>query len=112
MELLVKKQLGQVTYCNIQKIYFIEFGNILFKFAKDKLIQFCNYVNKVDYEYWLKQNKDCFNTRKLLLDCGAKQCGFALHVSELKELSELLNDTIQKIENHNVTIHFRGLCLN
>lgn len=112
MELLVKKQTGQVTFCKTQNLYFLEFGNMLFKLSKDELIEFSEYVSKVDYEYWLKQNKDCFNTRKLLLDIGTKKCGFALHLSELKELSELLNDTLPKIEIQKDSLYYKGVCLN
>lgn len=90
----------------------MEFGNVLLKLSQQELIDFTEYVSKVDFEYWLQKNKDCFNTRKLMLDIGAKKCGFALHVTELKELLALLKDSLQKVDLPKNVLFCKGQCLN
>jgi hypothetical protein len=91
MKLINKTLNGQIAYCSHHKMFHLEFGNLMFHLTYVELKKFSNYVNSIDYEFYLEKNKKANNKRKLLLDLGFNNIFFCLHASEFTELKDLLS---------------------
>lgn len=81
---------GQIFACPcIRKIH-LEFGNLLLSLSYDEFSEFTDYVNSIDYKYYLIKNRKAENRRKLLLHIGKKDIHLALFPCEFIELRKLL----------------------
>ena len=98
MKLISSTPNGQIFVCPCQKIIHLEFGNLLLNLSFDELGAFKEYVNSIDFEFYLAKNRNAQNRRKLLLHYGSKGSYFALNASEFLELKELLSLKPQKQE--------------
>jgi len=98
MKLISSTPNGQIFTCPRLKIVHLEFGNLLLKLSFDELGAFKEYVNSIDFEFYLAKNKIAQNRRKLLLHCGLNGNFLALNTSEFLELKELLSLKPQKQE--------------
>jgi len=96
MKLLSSTPNGQIFACPCQKIVHLEFGNLLLNLSFDELEAFREYVNSIDFEFYLAKNKNAQNRRKLLLHCGLNGNFLALNAGEFLELKELLSLKPQK----------------
>lgn len=90
MRIINSSQNGQIFSCNCGNIFHLEFGNILLNLNKSEYVEFKEYVNEIDVDYYLKLNEKAQNKRKLLLKIGFRGVYFAISKYEFIELKELL----------------------
>jgi hypothetical protein len=98
MKLISSTPNGQIFACPCQKIIHLEFGNLLLNLSFDELGAFKEYVNSIDYRFYLAKNRNAQNRRKLLLHCGLNGNFLALNANEFLELKELLSLKFKKQE--------------
>jgi len=91
MKLVNRTSNGQIAFCPKSKVFHLEFGNLFLTLTPIELQNFYEYVRSIDYKYYLNQNKDAFNNRKLLLEVGCDKVKVCLYASELFELKDLLS---------------------
>jgi len=90
MKLINKTPNGQIIYCPFHQAFHLEFGNMFVHLSENELMSFKRYVDSIDYNFFLAQNEETANLRKLMLCIGSKHIFFVLHPHELKELRNLL----------------------
>jgi len=98
MKLICSTPNGQIFACPFHNIVHLEFGNLLLNLSFDELGEFKEYVNSIDFEFYLAKNRNAQNRRKLLLHCGLNGNFLALNAGEFLELKELLSLKPQKQE--------------
>lgn len=91
MKLINSTPNGQIFVCPCHNKLFLEFGTMFMQLTCDELSQFSEYVNSIDYKFWLAQNQNAQNRRKLLLYLKPTGTYLALHLHEFLELKELLS---------------------
>ncbi len=91
MKILNSTPHGQIFACPCHNLLNLEFGNILIKLNYDELSRLTDYVNSIDYVYYLELNDKAANRRKILLDIGFRDIFFALNGDEFMELKRLLS---------------------
>jgi hypothetical protein len=82
---------GQIFVCPCHYKLFLEFGNMFLHLTYDELGYFKEYINSIDFAFYLKKNKDARSRRKLMLYIGDKNIHLALNPNEFIELKELLS---------------------
>ena len=90
MTLINSNPNGQIFICPYRNIVHLEFGNLFIKLSFEELSLFTDYVNSIDYKFWLARNKNAQNRRKLLLHLKSKDTYLALDLVEFLELKNLL----------------------
>ncbi len=91
MKLINSTPNGQFFLCPCNNKLFLEFGTLFMQLTYDELGLFSEYVNSIDYKFWLVQNQNAQNRRKLLLHLKQNNTYLALHVHEFLELKDLLS---------------------
>lgn len=91
MKLVNSTPNGQVFICHRQRIAHVEFGNVFLKLTYKEFNQLVEYVNTIDYCYYLRKNAQAQNKRKLLLNIGFEDMFVAMHESEFLEFKSLLS---------------------
>lgn len=82
---------GQIFVCPHRKKLHLEYGNLFLMLSYDEFNQFVAYVNSIDYQFYLKKNKNAQNKRKLLLNIGFEDMFLALNETEYHELKNLIS---------------------
>ncbi len=90
MKLINRTLNGQVAFCSEHGLYHLEFGNIFINLTRRELLDFAEYINSINYKYYLEYNQDTFNDRKLVLKVGSKNIMLCVHEHEFLELKALL----------------------
>ncbi|MEA3317593.1 MAG: DUF6686 family protein [Bacteroidota bacterium] len=112
MKIINSTYKGQIFTCpNCNKIH-IEFGNVCINLTQQELKQFKDYVNSIDYQFYLYKNRHAQNRRKLLLNIGASNSFLALNVNEFIELKNLLSNKNEIPEIKNIQILISNINLN
>jgi len=75
---------GQIFLCPCQNKLFLEFGNMFMQVTYDELGLFSEYVNSIDYKFWLAKNQNAQNRRRLL-----PQLSVASRYAQVSEASGL-----------------------
>ena len=91
MKILNSTPHGQIFVCPCHNLLNLEFGNILIKLNYDEMSRLTDYVNSIDYGYYLELNDKTANRRKILLNIGFKDIFLALNGDEFMELKSLLS---------------------
>jgi len=106
MKLLSSTPNGQIFACPRHNKVHLEFGTMFMQLTNEELGQFSEYVNSIDYKFWLAQNQNAQNRRKLLLYLKPTGTYLALHLHEFLELKDLLSlrrKPIQISNTHAIT---------
>lgn len=82
-------QLFECSYC--QNKLRLEFGNIFLHLSYDEFTQFAQYINSIDYQFYLTKNRNAPNRRKLILCLDSKNVNMALNIHEFLELKDLVS---------------------
>ncbi len=91
MKLVNSTPNGQIFVCPRKRKLHLEFGNLFLMLSYDEFNQLVAYVNSIDYEFYLKKNKNAQNKRKLLLNIGFEDMFLALNETEFHELKNLIS---------------------
>lgn len=102
----------QIFTCpNCNKVH-IEFGNVCINLTHQELEKFKDYVNSIDYQYYLFKNRNAQNRRKLLLYIGANGRFLALNANEFIELKNLLSNKSEIPDIKNIQLLTSNINLN
>ena len=84
----VKK--GELSFCNCCKKYSLIFNNISFQLDKSQLIEFKEYISKIDVAYWLEYYSSSPQKRKIPVPTFHQSLLLFFDVYEIEELKSLL----------------------
>lgn len=112
MKLINSTQNGQIFFCSYHNIIHLEFGNLFLHFSYDEIVIFTEYVNSIDYKFYLVKNQNSQNRRKLLLHIGSKNAFLAVTLHEFLELKDLLTLKRKPTEINNNQIIIDKINLN
>jgi hypothetical protein len=90
MKLITHSPNGQIFMCPRRKVLHVEYGNIFLMLSFEDFKKLVDYVNSIDYEFYLQKNAHAQNKRKLLLNIGFDEMFMALNKSEFLEFKSLL----------------------
>lgn len=83
---------GIIFKCSKCNKIHIEFGNMNFDFTESELVEFRNYIERLDGEYWEIKNAHTLFARKIRIPLGVRSSFyFLLNSSELEQLKELIS---------------------
>ena len=54
IKIISRVKRGELTLCEGCQNYNLTFNNLFFQFTKNQLLQFREYVSKIDVDYWLE----------------------------------------------------------
>ncbi|MFV0471251.1 MAG: DUF6686 family protein [Paludibacteraceae bacterium] len=91
MKLINSTPNGQIFICTCRNRVHLEFGNIFFNLSVNEFKKYREYVNSIDYKFYIDKNKNAQNRRKLLLHTGQQGSYMALNVAEFLELKGLIS---------------------
>ncbi|MEE9408626.1 MAG: DUF6686 family protein [Polaribacter sp.] len=81
---------GELTICKGCKNYSLTFNNIFFQFDKNQLLQFKNYISKIDIEYWLDYSACTTQRKKITVQTFHENLILVFDLHEINELKTLL----------------------
>lgn len=90
IHIINKTEHGLVFKCQKCNKIHIEFRNINLNLTENDYLQFAEYINSIDGEYWEEQNKLCLYGRKIRIPIhySTKFC-LVFNLEELKAFQEL-----------------------
>lgn len=104
---------GSLSFCPTCKAYHLEFGNLFFRFTEEEMTEFRHYISLIDGPKYEVINQDIPNRRKIFLRMPINGFYCALHAAELKELQQLINETLELPDIYNLLAHcYPDTCIN
>jgi hypothetical protein len=82
---------GELSMCEGCNNYSLIFNNVIFQFDKNQLLQFREYVAKIDVDYWLKHSSCTTQRRKIPIQTFHKNLVLVFDIFEINELKKLLD---------------------
>lgn len=81
---------GELTLCEGCKNYNLTFNNLFFQFEKNQLLQFREYVSKIDVDYWLEYSFHTTQRKKIPVQTFHENLILVFDLFEINELKKLL----------------------
>ena len=81
---------GELTLCEGCKNYNLTFNNLFFQFTKNQLLQFREYVSKIDVDYWLEYSFYTTQRKKIPVQTFHENLILVFDLFEINELKKLL----------------------
>ncbi len=104
---------GSLSFCPNCKAYHLEFGNLFFRFTEEEMTEFRKYILSIDGPKYEAINRDIPNRRKIFLRMPIHGFYCTLNTPELKELQQLVNETLKLPDVYNLFMHCNhDTCLN
>jgi len=82
---------GELSICEGCNSYSLSFNNIIFQFNKNQLLQFREYVSRIDIDYWLQYSACKHQRRKIPIQTSNNNLILVFDFFEITELKKLLD---------------------
>lgn len=90
-ELIINQTInGRIYKCSECNKIHVEYKNLYFSFNNKEYHNFQNYIQNLDGQYWVRQNKDHSSERKIHIPINHPNLVMNFNLEELGELKELL----------------------
>ena len=89
-KIIARVKNGELSMCRSCENFSLTFNNILFQFDKSELMQFRDYVSKIDIDYWLTYPACKMQKRKIPVETFNQDLFLIFDEYEIEELKTLL----------------------
>ena len=82
---------GELALCRKSHIYSLTFNNLFFQFNEYQLLQFREYLNQIDIQYWLNCYACSIRKRKIPITTPNQTLVLFFNEDEMQDLKALLS---------------------